>query len=561
MSSSAEVRSETQIPYSRHFDLALIAIALLCLIPRLLFATSQFVEYDGYWHVWIAEQDRWANFVREYQTNAHPPLYFLLLRLSFLLGRTPLAYRGVSLISGTASIYVLGKTALKAMRSPIWAALAALAYGLALPSILISNEVRTYMLSAFLVQISFYYFLDRDSMRSRILFAVTAVLACLTEYYALIYVGAALLFALALPIVCPNGVRRNGKWLRALLTEFATFAAILALPVWEYLSHFGARSVAYDHLPTYYFQPDSTESAAEFLLRNLRNELNWFSPWPIPDGLVFYAVLAALVAVAVVIVFFVCRASRPKNLPALAILLLPLTMMCAIMAGALMRAYPFGGFLRQQFILFPFLVVCPFLLVDRLLTSVPRVVTLAIAAVLTIGVTYVSVEDYEAWPKVAGLLLTDQMTRYNRLFPAPQAIYIDQFNLTTFFMHHDNWKWNFVAPLPDSSTVDVYKLSRDNHSMLLFRDKDHWILDLREAQLFDQMARGMRAWHLSSTTILCLAQPVGKTRTRAQVTAYRNRVAELTAAEGLCVQRLDLDNYDVYAEFRTAGSCTTPQDH
>jgi hypothetical protein len=539
MSSSAEAR--------RHFNLALIAIALLCLIPRLLFATGQFVEYDGYWHVWIAQQDRWANFVREYQTNAHPPLYFLLLRLSFLLGRAQVAYRSVSLISGTASIYILGKTALKAMHSPIWAALAALAYGLALPSIVISNEVRTYMLAAFLVQISFYYFLGRDSMRSRILFAVFAVLACLTEYYALIYVGAALLFALAFPVV-----RRR--------LEIGTFAAILALPVWEYLSHFGARSVAYDHLPTYYFQPDSAESAAEFLLRNLRNELNWFSPWQVPDGAVFYAMLAALVAVAVVIVLLVRRASRPKNLPALAILLLPLIMMCAIMAGALMRAYPFGGFLRQQFILFPFLVMCPFLLVDRLLTSAPRTVTLAIAAVLAIGVTYVSVEDYRAWPKSPQLLLTDQMARYNRRFPAPQAIYIDQFNLITFFMHHHNWQWNFIAPLPGSSTVDVYRLSRDNHSMLLFRDKDHWTLDLRDPQLFSQMARGMRTWHLSSTTIFCLAQPGGKARTEAQVTAYRNRIAELTAAEGLCVQRLDLENYDVYAEFRTAGSCTAAQE-
>jgi hypothetical protein len=532
---------------ARRFDLALIAIALLCLIPRLLFATSQFVEYDGYWHVWIAQQDRWDNFVREYQANAHPPLYFLLLRLSFLLGRTQLAYRSISLIAGTVSIFVLGKTALKAMRSPIWAALSALAYGLALPSILISNEVRTYMLSALLVQISFYYFLDRDSLRSRILFGVTASLACLTEYYALIYVGAALLFALALAL---PSVRR-------LLVELATFAAILALPVWEYLSHFGARSVAYDHLPTYYFQPDAAESAIEFLLRNLRNEMNWFSPWPIPEGAAFYVVLGILLVAAAVTVFLV----RKSNLPALAFLLLPLIMMCAIMAGALMRAYPFGGFLRQQFILFPFFIVCPFLLVDRLLTSVPRVATLAIAAVLAIGVTYVGVENYQAWPKVSERLLTDQMARYNRRFPAPQAVYLDQFNLTTFFMHHDNWQWDFLSPLPGSASVDVYRISRGDRSMLLFRDRDQWNLDLRDPRLFSQMAKGMRTWHLSSTTIFGLAKPAGKTRTEAQVTAYRNRVAELTAAEGLCVQRLDLDNYDVYAEFRTAGSCTTTQEN
>jgi hypothetical protein len=149
------------------------------------------------------------------------------------------------------------------------------------------------------------------------------------------------------------------------------------------------------------------------------------------------------------------------------------------------------------------------------------------------------------------------MARYNRLFPAPQSIYIDQFNLTTFFMHHHNWKWEFLAPVPGSTTVDVYRLSQGNRSMLMFRDKDHWNLDLRDPGLYNLMARGMRAWHLSSVTIFGLAQPVGRTRTEAQVVAYRARSAELSTAEGLCVQTLDLDNYDVYAEFRTSGSCSS----
>ena len=285
---------------------------------------------------------------------------------------------------------------MKAMRSPIWAALAALAYGLALPSILISDEVRTYMMSAFLVQVSFYYFLDMVSMRSRILFAVTAALACLTEYYALIYVGAVLLFSLRPQI-------------RMLLRVLATFALILALPVWEYLSHFGTRSVAYDHLPDFYFQPDSAESAIGFLLRNLRNELNCFSPLPVPDGATFYVVLTALVIAAGVTGFLV-----RKNRAALVSLLLPFVMMSAIMFGAVIRAYPFGGFLRQQYVLFPFLVVCPLLLLDRLIAGVPRT---AIAGLLAIGVAIVSFQNYQAWPKSSQLLLSDQMGRYNRLFP------------------------------------------------------------------------------------------------------------------------------------------------
>src|SRR5579862_6761907 len=99
----------------RYFGLALLGIALLSLIPRLLLGMSQYVEYDGYWHVWIAQQDRWANFIREYQGDAHPPLYYLLLRASLWLGRTQLAYRIISLLAGTASVFILGRTALKAL--------------------------------------------------------------------------------------------------------------------------------------------------------------------------------------------------------------------------------------------------------------------------------------------------------------------------------------------------------------------------------------------------------------------------------------------------------------
>ncbi len=550
------MNSDASASEPRFFNLALLGIVLLALIPRLIFGASQYIEYDGYWHVWIAQQDRWANFVREYHANAHPPLYFLLLRWTAWLGKTNLAYRFISIASGTASVFLLGRTAMRALRSPVWAVLAALAYGLALPSLLLSNEVRTYMLSAFFVQLSFLYFLDLTvsgkpaHLKSRVIFAVAAVLACLTEYYALIYVGAALLVALIAPFL-----NREKKPLHAVLRELATFLLILALPVREYLRHFGARSVSYDHLPTYYFQPDGAESAIGFLLRNLRNELNWFSPVEIPEGTAFYAVLCLLIVAAAAIVILVRRWSDPKNAAAITILIFSVSMLGAIMLGALLRAYPFGGFLRQQFILFPFLVICPFLIPDRLLTGTPR---LAVAGVLAAGILFASYRNYDDWPKSTTLLLSDQMGRYNRLFPDAESIYIDQYNLITFFMHHHDWKWEFLAPLPDSATVDVYKLTSGNRSMILFRDRDHWNLDLRDPLLYKQMAAGLRAWHLSSATIFGLAQPVGKTRTGAQVTAYRARAAELSAAEGLCVQKLDLDNYDVYAKFRLAGSCTTP---
>src|ERR1051326_9138389 len=98
------------------FRLTLIAICLAAAAPRLYFAVTQFIEYDGYWNAFIAQQDRWRSFIWEYQTIAHPPLYYLLLRVSLWFGHSPLIYRAVSLITGIATIWLLATIAAKVMR-------------------------------------------------------------------------------------------------------------------------------------------------------------------------------------------------------------------------------------------------------------------------------------------------------------------------------------------------------------------------------------------------------------------------------------------------------------
>jgi hypothetical protein len=415
------------------------------------------------------------------------------------------------------------------------------------------------MMAAFLVQASFWYYLDliadgRGPLRSRILFGVLASLACLTEYYALIYVGAVLLFSL---IVQP--LRAKDGALRAVGREVLTVVLILALPVWEYIAHFGGEPTAYNHLPDFYFQPGGGESLTEFLLRNLRTEFNGFSPFQVPEGMAFYAVLAICVLVALAIFWLARHWSQNRDIVTVAIVFVPLAMLGAIMFGGAVRVYPFGGALRQQYILFPFFAICPFLLFDRALAKAPRAAVLVAACLFAAGIGYASYEDYQAYPKDSRPQMSDQMNRYNRMFPAAPAVFLDQFNLTTFFLHHDDWNWSFVSDLPASGTVDVYKLSHDGRSMMVFRDKDTWNLDLRDPRLYVEMARGLKTWHLPEMTIFALPNPIPpKPRTGAQVAAYRARAAELSAGQGLCIQRLDLDNYDMYAAFRTAGTCTTP---
>ncbi|HEY4085002.1 MAG TPA: hypothetical protein VGM43_03650, partial [Bryobacteraceae bacterium] len=486
--------TDRRIP--RSFHLLLLGIAIFCLIPRLILGASQYVEYDGYWHVWIAHQIQWGNFISEYQANAHPPLYFFLLRLTFLFGHTSLTYRAISILTGAGSVYLVGMIAWRAVSSQLWAALAALAYGLALPSILVSEEVRTYMMAAFLVQASFWYYLDligdgRGPLRSRIFFGVLTTLACLTEYYALIYAGAALLCAL---IVQP--LRAKDGALRAAGRELLTFVLLMVLPAWEYIAHFHGKPTAYNHLPDFYFEPGGAESVAGFFLRNLRTEFNGFSPIQIPEGTAFYAILALCVLVAAAIFWLARRWSQDRDIAAAAIVIVPLAMLGAIMFGGAARVYPFGGALRQQYILFPFFAICPFLFLDRVLAKTPRFAALAVAGLLAAGIGYASYVDYQAYPKDSTPQMSDQMNRYNRLFPAAPAVFLDQFDLTVFFLQHHDWNWNFVSDLPASKTVDVYKLQRDGRSIMLFRDKDRWNLDLRDPQLYIEMAQAMKTWHL-----------------------------------------------------------------
>src|SRR4051812_48590275 len=117
------------------FGLFLVLIAAIAAIPRLLLGATQFIEYDGYWHVFIAQQDNWHNFWSEINANAHPPLYFLLLKFAMRFGRSLLVYRSISLLTGVLSVFLVGWIAGKLTRSRIWAYQAALAYGLALPAI------------------------------------------------------------------------------------------------------------------------------------------------------------------------------------------------------------------------------------------------------------------------------------------------------------------------------------------------------------------------------------------------------------------------------------------
>jgi hypothetical protein len=545
--------------YFERLEFQLLAAVLLAAIPTLLLGATQFIEYDGYWIAFIATQDRWRNFIAEYQANAHPPLYYLFLRAGLWFGRSHLVYRAVSILAGLGTTYLVGLAASKMMRSRIAPAFAALAFGLAMPTIEMSCSVRGYMLCTFFALLSYLCFLSviahdgpAGTLRPRIAFAAAAALSCLADYYSFFYVGAVLIVAMARACWW-SGEPRS----KALGREAATFAPVLGVMAFLYFTHTAAMAIVWGHLQPFYYMGTGTESVGEFLLRNLQNDFNLLSPWQTESQPVFVAILAGLLLAGAGTLWLLRRPKEPKNLPAAATVVVTLFILAEIMLAAVLGKYPFGGFLRQQFLLFPFLVLCAFLLPDRLAGAIPVRARYALAALLFVTVLGVSYSRFEAYPKVKEALMTDQMRRYNNLFPEAAAVYTDQYNFIAFFLHHDDWEWKFVERISSEANVaniDIYRIRRGGRQMLVFDDNGLWVADPLDAGVYYSMAACIRAEALPSITLFRSAQDDETARDKAGLKAYRKQIADTARDQGLCVESLDLYGSDVYAEVR-AGNC------
>jgi hypothetical protein len=558
-----DVRSDIPAKPSRVSARAvLLGIVLAASVPLIYLAVTERIEYDGYWIAFIATQDRWRNFIAEYQANAHPPLYYLVLRAGLWFGRSLLAYRAVSILAGLGTIYLVGRAALKLTRSSWTAALAALAYGVAMPTLVVSIEVRGYMLCTFFALLSYRCFLSviaRDgpagTLRPRIACAAAAALSCLTDYYSFFYVGAVLIVAMARACWW-SGEPRS----KALGREAVTFAAVLGVMAFLYFTHTAAMAIPWGHLQSFYYMGmgtgtgAATESVGEFLLRNLQNDFNLLSPWQTASQPVFVAILAGLLLAGAGSLWLLRRLKEPKNLPAAATVVVTALILAEIMLAGVLGKYPFGGFLRQQFLLFPFLVLSGFVLLDRLTAGIPRRTAWILAGVLAAAIGWVGYAKFAAYPKATERLMTDQMRQFNNLFPKAAAVYVDHYNFFAFFMHHDDWTWESEGQARWVPSVGVYRISRGNRQILVFRDSARWVLEYDDAALYDDLANCMRSEGLRAIDVFRAAQEEGPPREAREIREYGKTAASFAAEHGLCIERLAIWDWDAYAEIR-AGGC------
>lgn len=545
------------VPILRRFQAApihwlLVGVALLAAVPRLYLGATQFIEYDGYWHVFVAMQDDWHQLYKEYQSNFHPPLFYLLLKVALWFGRTPLVYRTISLLTGVAAVFVTGKIAERLSANRYTPVVAALAYGVALPSIIISCEVRSYMLSVFFILVSFYYFLDvlqehgGAKTKSRALFALNAILAGYSHYGAFLYICAC-----AVALACFDVSLFRRQFWKRLAQDAVTFGATAIALAYVYFTHAQSHAVVAGHLHTYYFQ-SSQEPLGEFFTRNSYQLLNLFSPFTVAPGTPFHFVFATLIFAGGCLVYLIRRLTRAENVGAAATVLTSAALLSIMAAGGVLGVYPYGGELRQQFFLFPFAILCGSILLDRITAAFNRRFASALLLFASAAVIVFWSVAFSEYPKSRTELGTAQMNRFRRDFPAPAAIYVDQFNLINFFIHYHDWRWHFVGHCR-AAPIDIYQVSRANQSFLLLRDSSRWNLDWGDQALFHDLASCIREQDLPSLTIFYLRQNTRGDDIQEE-SGLGRRILAGAASQSLCVSKLQLDGARVYVRF-VLGQC------
>jgi hypothetical protein len=492
----------------RTFWLWLILIALAGLIIRVDIGSKTFIDFDEWQHLFMAASPRWEDLLFELRTNAHPPLFFLLLGWVEKLGQ-PALYRAISIAAGTGSIVMAGLIARRLFDSPLIQLACAAAFALSVDAITISDEIRSYQLAVFLVLVAFRAWLDAASLRGAIVFAIASSLALLSHYSAIFFVAACavLLF-----------------WRRRLIAAVAV-AVPLALFSAEYFLHAGAQPQQ-GYLFDFYFGKTAGETLPGFLLRNLGNFFNLFSPVTLQSAAAAAAAVAIFCALAV-------WAFRRKSGP---VILLAAVMVVEMMAASILGKYPFGGLLRHQYIAGPFLLLAAFAVLDRMTAAFRHLPRYAIPALaLCIGATGFAAHRSSLIRLPGYVLLTEQYRDWRAAFPHAQAVYVDHWSAISYFIHTSTEPRTFVRPIPDAAEIDEYRTPGGIH---IFYDKTRELVNVADPTVYASIVSCLRQSGLREITIF-LTSP-GMRPLNLHNGKLESIVAKRASSEGLRLTKLAL---------------------
>jgi hypothetical protein len=488
----------------RTFRLALLLIAAVGLVLRLYVGSRTIVDSDEWQHLFIASSPRWADLSYELRTNAHPPLFFLLLK-PFVRSGNALLYRFISIASGVGSIIVVGLIARRVIKSPVLQLLCAAAFALSTDAIAISVEVRSYQLMIFFVLVAFWALLNEAPA----VLCVFATLAVLTHYSAVFFLGAAVVTML----------RR--KTLVALGIPVAVFAV-------EYFIHADKQSIQ-GYLYSFYPYGNPAEPHLAFLARNAHNFLNLFSPFELRNEAIALTVISLLVIAAIWSLW-----KRPNRAIVVAIV-----MVAELMLAGVANKYPFGGLLRHQYIAGPFLLIAAFAVVDTLFpwrNAIAAVLLLvSVAGLVVNGPKLILYPGLRLWK--------DEFNAWHSAFPNAKAVYLDHWAVIGYFVNTSEFPRTFVRTIPDKGAViDEYSAG----TAKIFYDKSRTNLDLADPSVYRSFASCLRESGMAEIDLFFFfAGPAPHITQEALV----NLVKEHAAEQGLQTTKIVTSPTTVFASF------------
>jgi hypothetical protein len=472
--------------------LVLTATALVVLGSR------EFIGYDSNWHIFIARQDLWPNFWREVGENAHPPLFYFLLRLaSAWLGPTYLAYRAVSIAATVGSAALVAAIVWRTTTNRALAVVSAAAFGFAYGAIMVGLEVRAYALCAAFTLLAFLFYLDwlrtparRLTMRTAVGFALAATAAVLTHYSTFFFLAAVLATPVALAVV-------SGDWRRRLV------ATIAARP-WTTLAMFGLPSVVaagtyvvhvarwgggrLNHVPDFMFNP-ATERPWHFVARNTVN----LAAILLPGGSEFISGIyntvqaIALAIIGAAVLAGVLQLGRSKSPRLAAVPVVVLAVMIVLNAvGGLTYGYPYGGAARHEFFIVPFALVSLFSLIEVVRRGAPRRLRGRIAwtTLAALGVTASVASWTSTFQLHREMLFQPQMSLFRSRIPSPKAVLLDRFSFINFFSHYHDWRWRAGSDWPGEAVRQGWRVTKGDAAISVCRNTQ-WTLDMTSALTYD----------------------------------------------------------------------------
>ena len=330
------------------------------------------------------------------------------------------------------------------------------------------------------------------------------------------------------------------------------FLPILTVMFYSYFSHAARHVTRQMHLASYYFQPSGEESVGSFVLRNLRNTFNVFSPVSLENEIIVLSLSLVLLTAA-----FACVIgfrSKEGYVLATVPLIFLVTIAGSLIAASILGLYPFGGAARHQFVLYPFIVLSGGVVLDRLLSSTGRsTVKFAILAIGVVGILVNStVQLWMIRPWRNQPLFSREMKVYRQNIPA-DVVFLDRFNSIIFFAHHHEWTWSFDGTL-EGSVVDQYSLTANGGKLVVFRDRGRFTINFLERRLYYFLRRCLRLTGSRSIVVFHRNWPGGgESRSKKEEEEFKAKVIAAAAVERLTTQKLILDGYNVYAAFALDG--------